>query len=176
VVVAEDWHKTFDSKKAITFPSRANCSLPTDLHSELNMKIMKITAGIAFILFTATAAEAQRVPRACSKGPWVEADTILSANEKRQPPTLQPITPKAPIYPVALRDRGIEGEVRVNLVIDTLGHVAAGTVLIVRETDRAFGDAVCVSLVGARFEPYAHEGTRRSVELRDIRFNFTLRR
>jgi outer membrane biosynthesis protein TonB len=142
----------------------------------LQSLILRCGAGLVSMVLIAGAADAQRVPRACGRGPQSQADTVLDAKEKRQPPVLQPINPKAPIYPVTLRERGMEGEVRVNMIIDTLGHVVPKNVMIVRETDREFGDAVCVSLIGAKFEPYTTNGTRRSVELRDVRFTFFLRR
>jgi TonB family protein len=56
-------------------------------------------------------------------------------------------------YPLALRDRGIEGRVWVSVIIDTLGDPVPGSVAVAESPDSGF-DAVALEAVqGARFRP-----------------------
>lgn len=43
-----------------------------------------------------------------------------------------------PVYPVLLRSAGIEGEVDVGFVVDTMGRVEPGSVRVLRSTNRYF--------------------------------------
>ena len=59
----------------------------------------------------------------------------------------------APIYPPALRARGVEGEVTATFVVDTNGAVEVPTFTVVRSTDSLFVSAVRVALPAMKFAP-----------------------
>ena len=135
-----------------------------------------VTIGLVVLALEAPAILAQRPPRACRQGPAIPVDTVLDGREKLKTPLVKQIKSSFPAYPVELRKRGIQGQVMVNLVIDTLGTVPITGVVITKETEKAFGDAVCASIVNAKFEPYVTDGTKRTVEVRGMLFGFTLQR
>jgi TonB family protein len=58
-----------------------------------------------------------------------------------------------PIYPAALKARGVEGEVVVTFVVSTSGAVELPTFTVVRSTDSLFVSAVRAALRGMRFLP-----------------------
>ena len=146
-----------------------------DLH--LSMQISRfVSIALVVLALDSSIAAAQKAPRACKQGPAISVDTVLNGREKRKTPLVKQIKSSFPVYPVELRERGIQGEVLVNLVIDTLGMVPLAGVSITKETEKAFGDAVCASIVKARFEPYITDGTKRTVEVQGMLFGFTLRR
>jgi TonB family protein len=59
----------------------------------------------------------------------------------------------APIYPAALRARGVEGEVVVTFVVNASGAVELPTFTVVRSTDSLFVSAVKSALPAMRFLP-----------------------
>jgi protein TonB len=58
-----------------------------------------------------------------------------------------------PDYPAALRTAGIEGVVMVRMVVDTLGRVEEGTVVVVSSTHLGFEAAAIAAVIRARFIP-----------------------
>ncbi|HEU4564242.1 MAG TPA: TonB family protein [Gemmatimonadaceae bacterium] len=80
----------------------------------------------------------------------------------------------APRYPLVLRVRRVEGEVVVNFVVDTTGHVDTTSISVVASPDPRFSAAAREALVGSRFEP-ATLGGRKVRQLTAQRFWFRLR-
>lgn len=80
----------------------------------------------------------------------VEWDTLVQRPER--------MAGVAPIYPQALRERGVTGHAVVSFVIDTTGRVRVPA--IVAFSERAFGDAVLQAVRGWQFSPLLHEGER----------------
>ncbi len=75
----------------------------------------------------------------------------LDARIVETPPVL--LAHPAVRYPEVLRQAGIEGEVMVEAVLDTLGHVETGSARVVRGT-HALMDAEALSVVGgSRYRP-----------------------
>lgn len=79
----------------------------------------------------------------------------------------------SPRYPSLLQSAGVEGEVRAQFVVDTLGRVEPGSVRILESTHENFSQAVRDALVRARFVP-AEAGGRKVRQLVEQPFNFKL--
>jgi len=101
-------------------------------------------------------------------------DTTIGAEGPTGAAAVKYLGGPAPRYPQNLRIERVEGRVRSNLVVDTLGAVIPGTVFITFETRREFGDAVCVAHLHTRFTPLIVDGRRRTVRLLEIPTTFTL--
>jgi TonB family protein len=69
-----------------------------------------------------------------------------------EPARPQPDSPM-PIYPSALKERRVEGEVVVTFVVNTSGAVEIPTFTVVRSTDSLFVSAVRAALPAMRFLP-----------------------
>lgn len=82
---------------------------------------------------------------------------------------------KGPVYPQALRDAKIEGQVLVQFVVDTLGVPDARTFKVLRSDNAGFTDAVRAALTDMRFEP-ARVGGRAVKQLVQSPFMFSLSR
>lgn len=81
----------------------------------------------------------------------------------------------APRYPEVLRNAGVEGQVRVRFVVDTLGAVEPGSVTILEATNPLFATAVREALLRQRFRA-ALVGKRRVRQLVEEPFVFSIRR
>lgn len=81
--------------------------------------------------------------------------------------------PRVPTYPKAMRERGIEGDVLVQFVVDTLGRADLRTVRALRETDPAFTWEVRQALKSAHFRP-ARLGGRVVRQMVQVPFQFRL--
>ena len=76
-------------------------------------------------------------------------------------------------YPGALRAAGVEGDVLVRFVVDTIGRVEAGSIEIVREAHPLFGRAVAEWLGRNRYYPAQVHG-RPVRQLVEQRISFSL--
>jgi protein TonB len=81
----------------------------------------------------------------------------------------------SPRYPSLLQSAGVEGDVRAQFVVDTLGRVENGSVRILDTTHPSFADAVRDALARARFVP-AEAGGRKVRQLVEQPFSFKLNR
>jgi TonB family protein len=81
----------------------------------------------------------------------------------------------SPTYPSTLRSAGVEGDVLVRFVVDTLGRVEPGSVEIREFTHALFADAVREWLRRTHYDP-ASIGGRPVRQLVEQRVGFTLRR
>lgn len=81
----------------------------------------------------------------------------------------------APRYPATLRAAGVEGEVLVQFVVDTLGRVERESITILRAAHGAFADAVIAWLSRNRYTP-AEVGGRAVRQLVEQRVDFNLQR
>jgi protein TonB len=80
----------------------------------------------------------------------------------------------APRYPDMLRQAGVEGDVRAQFVVDTLGRVEPGSVRVLEATHDQFAAAVRTALSSrARFKP-AEAGGHRVRQLVEQTFTFRL--
>ena len=79
----------------------------------------------------------------------------------------------SPRYPSLLQSAGVEGDVRAQFVVDTLGRVEPGSVRILESAHENFSQAVRDALVRARFVP-AEAGGRKVRQLVEQPFNFKL--
>jgi TonB family protein len=77
----------------------------------------------------------------------------------------------APRYPAVLEAAGIEGEVSVEFVIDTLGRVQPASIRILHSTHEAFASSVRTAMAAATFRP-AHLSVHpvRQLTRQSIRF------
>ena len=80
----------------------------------------------------------------------------------------------APHYPAALREAGVDGNVVLRFVIDTLGRAEADGVVILQATHPLFADAVKNVLGRYRFRP-GEVGSRKVRTMVQQSFTFTLR-
>jgi protein TonB len=79
----------------------------------------------------------------------------------------------APRYPSSLQSAGLEGDVRAQFVVDTLGRVERGTVRILESTHELFSQAVRDALARSRFSP-AEAGGRKVRQLVEQSFTFRI--
>jgi protein TonB len=80
-----------------------------------------------------------------------------------------------PRYPSMLQAAGIEGDVRTQFVVDTLGHVERGSVQILEASHDQFSAAVRDALTRARFTP-AEAGGHKVRQLVEQTFTFRIKR
>lgn len=78
-----------------------------------------------------------------------------------------------PRYPSALQNAGVDGDVRAQFVVDTLGRVEPGSVRILDSTHDLFARAVRDALARARFTP-AEAGGRKVRQLAEQAFTFRI--
>jgi periplasmic protein TonB len=80
-----------------------------------------------------------------------------------------------PRYPGLLQSAGVDGHVRAQFVVDTLGRVEQGTFRALESTHDLFTAAVREALVRARFSP-AEAGGRKVRQLVEQTFTFSITR
>jgi TonB family protein len=80
----------------------------------------------------------------------------------------------APRYPPDLRERGVEGEVLLQFVVDTTGKPIPGTLRALRSTDPAFTYEVTRVVPLMRFRPAELADGRRVRQLVQMPFQFAL--
>jgi len=80
-----------------------------------------------------------------------------------------------PQYPEALRSASIDGEVRIEFVVDTTGRADLRTLRVLASSHDRFTDAVTKALARARFVP-AELGGRRVPQRVQMPFVFSMRR
>jgi periplasmic protein TonB len=80
-----------------------------------------------------------------------------------------------PRYPSMLQTAGVEGDVRAQFVVDTLGRVEQGTVRVLDTSHDLFASAVRDALNRARFKP-AEAGGRKVRQLAEQVFTFRIDR
>jgi len=78
-----------------------------------------------------------------------------------------------PRYPSMLQSAGVEGDVRTQFVVDTLGRVEQGSVRVLDTTHDLFASAVRDALNRARFKP-AQAGGRKVRQLAEQVFTFRI--
>ncbi len=66
----------------------------------------------------------------------------------------------APFYPDSLRTAGVEGEVLVQFVVDTLGKAEPQTFQVLKVSHEAFAAAVKAALPGMNFVPASNKGVK----------------
>jgi protein TonB len=82
-------------------------------------------------------------------------------------------TPVSPAFPSSLRERGINGRVSVQFVVDTLGRAEMSGLRVVEATDPLFAQAVRAVLGRYRFSP-GEVGGQKVRTLVQLPFDFTL--
>jgi protein TonB len=80
-----------------------------------------------------------------------------------------------PRYPSMLQSAGLEGDVRTQFIVDTLGRVEQGSVHVLESTHEMFTTAVRDALARARFRP-AEVGGRKVRQLVEQTFTFRITR
>jgi periplasmic protein TonB len=105
-------------------------------------------------------------------GPGGDLNGIYEAttNDERFEPAILVMQP-APRYPAALQAVGIEGQVMVEFVVDTLGRVQPRSIRIMATTHPDFAAAARAAVAGASFRP-AHLSAHpvRQLTRQSIRF------
>ena len=96
--------------------------------------------------------------------PLPSAGTIYQESEVDDPPTL--LIGAAPRYPRVMAEAGIDGRVTLTFVIDTLGHVVAGSVKAEEATHPAFIAAAEEAAYASRFRPAHRHGSAVAVRVR----------
>jgi periplasmic protein TonB len=80
-----------------------------------------------------------------------------------------------PSYPEALRSAGVEGEVRLQFVVDTTGRVESGSVKVSRATNDLFASSARAAVPRMRFYP-AEIGSRKVRQLVELPITFQITR
>lgn len=80
-----------------------------------------------------------------------------------------------PRYPAMLQSAGLEGDVRAQFVVDTLGRVERGSVRVLDTTHELFAAAVREALTRAKFKP-AEAGGHLVRQLAEQTFTFRITR
>ena len=78
-----------------------------------------------------------------------------------------------PRYPTTLQSAGLEGDVRAQFVVDTLGRVERGSIRVLDSTHALFAAAVRDALTRARFKP-AEAGGHLVRQLAEQTFTFRI--
>lgn len=78
-----------------------------------------------------------------------------------------------PRYPASLQSAGLEGDVRAQFVVDTLGRVERGSVRVLDASHELFASSVRDALVRARFKP-AEAGGHLVRQLAEQTFTFRI--
>jgi protein TonB len=78
-----------------------------------------------------------------------------------------------PRYPSSLQTAGLEGDVRTQFIVDTLGRVERGSVRVLDSTHELFSSAVRDALARARFKP-AEAGGHVVRQLAEQTFTFRI--
>jgi len=81
----------------------------------------------------------------------------------------------APRYPSSMQSAGLEGDVRAQFVVDTLGRVEQGSFQVMQSTHDVFAAAVREAMNRARFKP-AEAGGRKVRQLVEQTFTFRITR
>ena len=111
----------------------------------------------------------------CRVARQVAADTVI--DYQARPGALRRLLSQtAPEYPEELRTSEDSGRVVVSLTIDTLGRVVHNSPVIESSSRQEFGDAVCVWLNSAQFEPVQRNGRPITARLRNVVVKFQLTR
>jgi periplasmic protein TonB len=79
----------------------------------------------------------------------------------------------APIYPPELIEKGVEGQVLTNFVIDTTGRADSTSIVIIQATHPLFVESVRTAIPGMRFSPAMVQG-RRVRQVVEQRFQFRI--
>lgn len=79
----------------------------------------------------------------------------------------------APIYPAELIEKGVEGSVLTNFVIDTTGHADTASIEILQASHPLFVQSVRTAIPGMRFSPAAVQG-RKVRQVVEQRFQFRI--
>ena len=106
--------------------------------------------------------------------PNVSGDAPLTANVVEKAVVALPGT-ATPRYPSMLQSAGVDGQVRAQFVVDTLGRVEQGSFRALESTHDLFAAAVREALARARFTP-AEVGGRKVRQLVEQTFNFSITR
>lgn len=107
-------------------------------------------------------------------GAALPSNAVLTAWEVEEPVRVSG-QPVAPAYPDALRRAGVEGEVLVTFVVDTLGVADLSTLAVIRSTHDLFTQAVRTAIGQQSFTP-ATIGSRAVRQLVQQPYSFTIRR
>lgn len=83
------------------------------------------------------------------------------------------VSQPTPAYPPILREAGIEGNVRIQFIVDTLGGVEPASVRIMESSHTAFEEAARRVILGSRFTA-AHLGDRPVRQLGQQRIRFVI--
>ncbi len=67
---------------------------------------------------------------------------------------------KAPRYPPELRAAGVEGEVLIQFVVDTMGNAVVGSIRVLRSSHEMFSTAVITAIPTMRFVPAEVNGRK----------------
>jgi len=72
--------------------------------------------------------------------------------------TTEVVSADRPAYPDSLRAQGIEGRVRVQVVVDTSGRVEPGSAVVVQSPNAGFNQAALAFVYMAHFRPATRHG------------------
>jgi protein TonB len=121
--------------------------------------------------FDPTRVAGSRLPTA---GPNVADGPPMLESQVEQPVVAIPGT-ATPRYPSMLQSAGLEGDVRAQFVVDTLGRVERGSFRALESSHDLFAAAVREALSRARFKP-AEAGGRKVRQLVEQTFTFRITR
>jgi protein TonB len=115
-------------------------------------------------------------PRGGGRGIWELATNPPSSYEWSVSEVMMHVLSSGkPRYPETLRQSGIDGQVLVQFVVDTLGRVDLRSVKVLRSTHELFTAAVRSALPQFRFKPAEVNG-KRSAAMAQMPFEFQLNR
>ena len=103
-------------------------------------------------------------PGACASGPHRELGPVTPPVRLWSPPLT---------YPPAMFVAGVEGEVLLQALVDSTGHVVPSSVRVVRSSNSAFDAPAAAMLRGTRFRP-ARQGGRPVNALVEVPVDFAL--
>jgi protein TonB len=105
----------------------------------------------------------------------VPAGNTVYAESQVEKPVMPLQGSPTPHYPEILKSAGVEGEVAVSFIVDTLGRAEPGSITILNSTHELFAAAVKTALPLMRFLPAETNG-RKVRQLVQQPFKFTILR
>jgi TonB family protein len=131
------------------------------------MKTLLLALAVVGTASAQVAATAGQESESKAQAPGVAQVAHIKGMDKAP----QPLTKVAPVYPKALREKGVQGTAIVEAKVDSMGRVTE--VALVRATTPEFGDRALDAAKGWTFAPAEAQGRPITARVR-LPFDFTM--
>jgi outer membrane biosynthesis protein TonB len=112
--------------------------------------VHSVAAALLLLVFSSPAAHAQQSTAACG--------TEIADSGTPSVVRPKPISAAVPKFPIALRNQGVRGEVRLRLLIGCDGAVDTASTSVVTYSDRGFVKSAITAANTSKFTPATIDG------------------